>query len=676
MSEQARPGALVGTASRHLAGADGPGVSGGVERLDDARGPVAGRLGDAPATDVLDDGTWVDVDDLIDPCPEAGAPPGPPPAEDSVPDPWDEEWSAWMDTRPPVWAWDLPSLAPSEVPDLVDGVDLDRLDDATLVEVVAAWERVVSWASAKAALAAGALAERESMNPAWPPVAGRVSRPCVAADELAMRLVCSRRAAQRLVADGVAYRRHLAWTGDALHHGHLSPAQARVIVDALADQPMDVALAVQDVVLDDAPRLTPTRLARRVTQEVLRADPAGAAARKEAARTKRRVDRPRPLPDGMAGIWAVLDATDAVRIDNGIDALARAARHAGDPRTLDQLRADVLVDLTLGRICPPPTDGAAGPAGDGAVAPTDDGRDGESTTGSSRSSDSTTNHTHTSDDTTNHTHTNDRHTRDGVGAAVEPSSAADGLVRRAHAPTATHATTTTGATIHAADARTGPAQSTPPSTSGRTTAVSLTGALAAATGRTGTASGADGPQVVNLTGLPQRAVIHVTVPLSTLLGASDEPGHLDGYGPVHADTARALALGGTWQRLVTDPLSGAVLDVGRTRYRPPAALADHVRHRDGTCVAPHCSTPAHACDLDHTEPYEAGGPTADHNLNPACRRDHHLKTHAGYRLTQDAPGCFTWRTPTGHAYTTRPGTGEAAAHHPPSAPWADDPPPF
>ncbi|TFH50888.1 HNH endonuclease, partial [Actinomyces viscosus] len=37
-----------------------------------------------------------------------------------------------------------------------------------------------------------------------------------------------------------------------------------------------------------------------------------------------------------------------------------------------------------------------------------------------------------------------------------------------------------------------------------------------------------------------------------------------------AATAWCLAAGGTWRRLVTDPLSGTVIDVGRSRYRPPA----------------------------------------------------------------------------------------------------------
>jgi hypothetical protein len=44
--------------------------------------------------------------------------------------------------------------------------------------------------------------------------------------------------------------------------------------------------------------------------------------------------------------------------------------------------------------------------------------------------------------------------------------------------------------------------------------------------------------------------ISVIVNLETLAGVEDEPGWLDGYGPITADTARALAADdtGTWRR--------------------------------------------------------------------------------------------------------------------------------
>lgn len=159
--------------------------------------------------------------------------------------------------------------------------------------------------------------------------------------------------------------------------------------------------------------------------------------------------------------------------------------------------------------------------------------------------------------------------------------------------------------------------------------------------------------------------IHVTVAMSTLLGLDEEPADLAGYGPVSAETARALAEGGVWRRLVTDPLSGAVLDVGRTRYRPTAAIADHVRARDRTCVQPSCSAPAASCDLDHTREFHARrgrdpsdeppGTTSADNLEPLCHRDHLVKTEGGFRLHQRAPGEFVWVTPTGHVYEVQPG---------------------
>ncbi|TRW42680.1 HNH endonuclease signature motif containing protein, partial [Georgenia yuyongxinii] len=142
-----------------------------------------------------------------------------------------------------------------------------------------------------------------------------------------------------------------------------------------------------------------------------------------------------------------------------------------------------------------------------------------------------------------------------------------------------------------------------------------------------------------LGGVPVR--VNVTVPMTTLLGG-DEPGTLHGYGPIDPATARALALGGTWRRLVTDPLSGTVLDLGRTRYRPPTDLAELIRARDKTCFRPGCGAHADGCHLDHTIPAAHGGPTADTNLGPACTTDHTLKTLGDFYVRQIRPGVFDW----------------------------------
>ena len=124
--------------------------------------------------------------------------------------------------------------------------------------------------------------------------------------------------------------------------------------------------------------------------------------------------------------------------------------------------------------------------------------------------------------------------------------------------------------------------------------------------------------------------------------------------PVPDAVARALAAGGTWRRLVTDPLSGAVIDVGRTRYRPPAALADLVRARDAACTHPGCAVPARRCDLDHITPWSEGGTTGLNNLTALCRTHHRLKHAPGWTLTRTPDGDLTWTTPTGARYRRNP----------------------
>ena len=133
---------------------------------------------------------------------------------------------------------------------------------------------------------------------------------------------------------------------------------------------------------------------------------------------------------------------------------------------------------------------------------------------------------------------------------------------------------------------------------------------------------------------------------------------------VPAMTAWALAVGGTWRRLVTDPASGTVLDVGRTRYRPPVGLADLVRARDKTCVFPTCQTPASHCDIDHLTAWSQGGTTSLDNLVALCQAHHRLKHTPGWALTRDRDsGVLSWHTPDKTVYRRHPdGTIDRLPH--------------
>jgi Domain of unknown function (DUF222) len=160
-------------------------------------------------------------------------------------------------------------------------------------------------------------------------------------------------------------------------------------------------------------------------------------------------------------------------------------------------------------------------------------------------------------------------------------------------------------------------------------------------------------------GSAARVQIQVTVDWQVLAGLSQDPAHLHGHGPITAHQARTLAFGpdATWRRLLTDPLDPTNLNLGRERYRPPVALADHVRAVDRECLFPTCNRPATTCQLDHNEPYGdpdgtgPGGETSAANLGPLCAWHHNSKTHGGWTWSRNpTTGQTTWTTPTGHTH--------------------------
>jgi len=248
----------------------------------------------------------------------------------------------------------LADLAPD--PDLVrslNAISPEGLTDDAVLELVAAWGRVASWARARQLDAVAELAARPSMNPVWPAAANVSSRQRelgIAGDEIALRLRTSRHRGEAMVRMAQAFDRQLADTGEALRHGLIDEAKARVVADGLARVAIPVALEVQDRVLPMAPERTPGQLGGDVQRALIECDRLDAAHRHAAAVEERRVCRPRVLPDGMAGIYAVLPAADAVAVDAVLNVAARSARAAGDGRTIDQLRADTFVALLAGGV--------------------------------------------------------------------------------------------------------------------------------------------------------------------------------------------------------------------------------------------------------------------------------------------------------------------------------------
>ncbi|GLY70433.1 HNH endonuclease signature motif containing protein [Amycolatopsis taiwanensis] len=157
------------------------------------------------------------------------------------------------------------------------------------------------------------------------------------------------------------------------------------------------------------------------------------------------------------------------------------------------------------------------------------------------------------------------------------------------------------------------------------------------------------------------AQVYVHVPIDAALGITNTGCELVGHGPIPGEIARQIMADprSVWRKVTCDPTSGAVLDVGRTRYRPPAALDEFVRVRDHTCRMPGCRRPAQRCDVDHHRDFQRGknGLTSQGNLTSLCRNHHRLKDVQGWGFNLDsATGELTVTTPTGRRHTTLPET--------------------
>ncbi|WP_081474784.1 HNH endonuclease signature motif containing protein [Isoptericola variabilis] len=214
------------------------------------------------------------------------------------------------------------------------------LDDHTLVEVLAAWERVAAWAQAGSARALAELLERTRGS----------AEHEFTVDGVAARLGMTRHAAAQLVtvAHGTA---GLPEVADALATGRIDRRKAETLI-ATGRLPDDRRRAAVREVLPEAERLTVPQLRERLRRAEIRIDPDGAERRHHAARSERFV-RLEPVDDAMAYLTAYLPADDAARVLAAVEQVAVPMhRTPGETRRLDACRADALVGLVTGDLTP------------------------------------------------------------------------------------------------------------------------------------------------------------------------------------------------------------------------------------------------------------------------------------------------------------------------------------
>jgi hypothetical protein len=133
-----------------------------------------------------------------------------------------------------------------------------------------------------------------------------------------------------------------------LHDGLLDLARARVIVDHTCHLQPAVRDQVVGVALEKAPFQTTGLLAARMRRLAIWIAPDNAKERYRQGLEERRVVS-EANPDGTANLSGLqLSPADTNAVMRKINRIAQELKRTGDPRTIDQIRADIFLDLLIG----------------------------------------------------------------------------------------------------------------------------------------------------------------------------------------------------------------------------------------------------------------------------------------------------------------------------------------
>ncbi|WP_125610575.1 HNH endonuclease signature motif containing protein [Specibacter cremeus] len=435
----------------------------------------------------------------------------------------------------------------------------------------------------------------------------------------------------------------------ALREGRMDWAQTVAVLDQVRlagcrgpERVADVDALEAHLMRVAASGVTAAKLDRLARVERARRFPETVEAAARRARATRRLSL-RTLDDGMSYLGLCVPSATAEAIHNRHTAIARALAHPDEKRTLAQRRADSATQALLGQGVPRRIGGDPAPFDPGHLA-----HNGKETVSENAASP-------------------DPATDPGPGEGwftdpdAEEAAPAD---HRRFGPEPFWATDPAGG-------REPWEQRFDEHTKGEDAG----GGSVVATG--------DGTVVDPDLGPLPRADILVTVPLLTLLGAGEEPGRIGGGGPIPASIARRLAAEApSFLRVLTDPVTGEVLDLHPDRYRVSTVMRAWLRARDGTCAFKGCSAAATVTEIDHIVAWEDGGATVIENLHCLCTA-HHLLKHLADRKDNhghrppgaaDQPAIRAWTpdpAPGGH---TKPGwTAPSGRHYPPDPPETSPP---
>jgi hypothetical protein len=228
-------------------------------------------------------------------------------------------------------------------------IDRSRLGGDDLVSLLRARSRQIAHDQAQL------LADAVEM--AHCPGAGvtRARRPDEFAEvELAAALTWTGKAAGKQLWFGMDLLKRLPAVHEAMLAGAIDQPKAWIFSEVTTPvEDDDEARRIADLVLPEAQELTTAEIARKLRRLIAQVDPEAAKRRADRSKEGRRVDSG---TDAAGTAWVNAYQLPVERVAAAmerLDALARAARNSGDRRSMDQLRADIFLDVLEGRYAGP-----------------------------------------------------------------------------------------------------------------------------------------------------------------------------------------------------------------------------------------------------------------------------------------------------------------------------------
>ncbi|MCH7582493.1 MAG: DUF222 domain-containing protein [Acidobacteria bacterium] len=254
----------------------------------------------------------------------------------------------WVESDRQVLPDDLEMIPPGLILATVLGsVDASRLNGHHLVRVMKAHARLEAHFAAEKMSVMAELA----YCPRGGPQAEVVRDPVeveFASTEIGTALHLTRQAADSQLGFALQLRERLPRVWELLASGLIDVARARTIVDGTDHLSEGTARHVVERIIEAAPKLTTGQLRARIRRLSVETDPEEAKTRYQEALSERRVVSQADV-EGTASLFGLkLEPHRVTAVSRRINQIARDLQHGDDPRTLDQIRADVFLDLLAG----------------------------------------------------------------------------------------------------------------------------------------------------------------------------------------------------------------------------------------------------------------------------------------------------------------------------------------